>query len=225
MGGRLSKANCCKGDGASERTTGQEDSGHVGPDHGHFFLADAHDGHDHSHGHAHEHGDHASEVFAMGTVTLGPSTYAIDREGQCETGRACTFGVELIGAPVGSRAAMAGGPADVWLESASGERLGAPVAGEGHELHWHFTVTPEGGAGGRAAPSRLVLRARDGATRAIDLCAGAAPRHDGIRTPLRAAVGTSAAAASSAAASEEVVGFLEVRNDVAQKDGHSSHSE
>ena len=128
MGGRLSKANCCKGDGASERTTGQEDSGHVGLDHGHFFLADAHDGHDHSHGHAHKHGDHASEVFAMGTVTLGPSTYAIDREGQCETGRACTFGVELIGAPVGSRAAMAGGPADVWLESASVERLGAPVA-------------------------------------------------------------------------------------------------
>ena len=87
------------------------------------------------HSHSHEHGDHSSEVVALGTVQLQGSTFAVDREGECEAGKSCTFGVEAVGA---AREA----PSDAWVENAAGERVCEPVTGEGHDKHWHFTLTP-----------------------------------------------------------------------------------
>ena len=40
---------------------------------------------DHGHSHTHEHGEHSS-VVALGCITLGASSYVVDREGQCEGG-------------------------------------------------------------------------------------------------------------------------------------------
>ena len=140
------------------------------------------------HSHSHEHGDHSSEVVALGTVQLQGSTFAVDREGECEAGKSCTFGVEAVGA---AREA----PSDAWVENAAGERVCEPVTGEGHDKHWHFTIAPAAGA---AAPARFVLRLGD-ATERIALAAGAAPRHDGILTPLRRGAGG------------EAVGFAELK--------------
>ena len=126
------------------------------------------------HSHSHEHGDHSSEVVALGTVQLQGSTFAVDREGECEPGKPCTFGVEAVGA---ARSA----PADAWVESAAGDAVCERVVGDGHDQHQHFTVSPAPGA---AAPARFALRLGDETAR-IALAAGAAPRHDGILTPLR----------------------------------------
>ena len=48
-------------------------------------------------GHGHGNG-HQSEVVALGTVTVGGATFAVDREGAVEAGKTSTFGVELVGA-------------------------------------------------------------------------------------------------------------------------------
>ena len=43
--------------------------------------------HSHGHGHSHEHSENAAKIVGLGTVTLGGSTYMIDRDGQVECGK------------------------------------------------------------------------------------------------------------------------------------------
>lgn len=179
-------------------------------------------GDDMGHGHSHEHGDHASEVVALGTLSVGGSQYAIDREGHCKTGtstlnfasRPCTFGVEALGGGSGPVTAVA------WLEgdgSVDGEkvegvdtrdlfglRVSEKVEGVVHGAHLHFTLAWLGIR--YSTPTTFVLSV-DGSsgeeTGKVALSVGAEPRHDGILTPLR----TSAAASSSS----EGAGFLELK--------------
>ena len=132
---------------------------------------------DHGHGHSHDHADgHKSEVVAIGTITLGGATFAIDREGQIESGKTTTFGVERIA-----------GPADVvpsagWLANPDGTKVCEPVSGEGHLQHWHFTMTPLY----PVKKSSFVLKVgEEEAT--IDYARGAEPCNDGILTVLKAA--------------------------------------
>jgi hypothetical protein len=118
-----------------------------------------------------------SEVVALGTVNLGGATFAVDREGDIAAGKASTFGVELVSA----KAAV---PKDAWLQGADGKKVCEPATGEGHDQHWHFTVTPTGPA------ATFVLRV-GGETAAIDLAPGAAPCNDGILTILKSQEGGS----------------------------------
>ena len=179
-------------------------------------------GDDMGHGHSHEHGDHASEVVALGTLSVGGAQYAIDREGHCKTGtstlnfasRPCTFGVEALGGGSGPVTAVA------WLEgdgSVDGEkvegvdtrdlfglRVSEKVEGVVHGAHLHFTLAWLGIR--YSTPTTFVLSV-DGSsgeeTGKVALSVGAEPRHDGILTPLR----TSAAASSSS----KGAGFLELK--------------
>ena len=52
--------------------------------------------HSHGHGHSHEHSEDAAKIVGLGTVTLGGSTYMIDRDGQVACGGTTEFGVELV---------------------------------------------------------------------------------------------------------------------------------
>jgi hypothetical protein len=157
----------------------------------------------------HGDGEH-SAVVALGTCSLGGAVFAIDREGQSEAGGApCTFGVERLPASSWSTSELgqsaSADPDAAWLESASGDALCAPVSGEGHDQHWHFTLTADGHA---HAPAVFVLQA-GGATARVALCSGAAPSHGGILTPLRMTRGDSAKLSGTAGA--EVAGFLELK--------------
>ena len=128
------------------------------------------------HGHSHDHADgHCPEVVALGTLTLGGATFAIDREGQIEAGKESTFGVELVGA---AKAV----PTAAWLANPDGEKLCDPAPGEGHDQHWHFTVEPLM----PVKKSKFVLRVGEEEA-AIDFARGAAPCNDGILTVLKAA--------------------------------------
>ena len=130
-------------------------------------------GHDHSHEHADGH--KPAKIVALGTLTLGGATFAIDREGQVEAGLETEFGVELISA------VEAVVPSAAWLVNPDGEQLCDPASGEGHDQHWHFKVTP-------LMPvkrSSFVLRVgEEEAT--IDFARGAAPCNGGILTVLKA---------------------------------------
>jgi len=131
---------------------------------------------DHGHDHSHAHADgHKSEVVAIGTLTVGGATFAIDREGLVEAGKDTTFGVELIGAGTAV-------PTEAWIANPDGEKLCDPVSGEGHDQHWHFTVCPLM----PVKKSKFILRV--GAEEAAISFAGAAlPCNDGILTVLKAA--------------------------------------
>jgi hypothetical protein len=133
--------------------------------------------HSHGHGHSHDHadGDHKSEIVAIGTLTLGGATFAIDREGQVESGKETTFGVELI-----SGAAVV--PTAGWLANPDGAKVSEEVSGEGHDQHWHFTVDPLM----PVKKSQFVLRVGE-EQGAIDFAHGAEPCNDGILTVLKSA--------------------------------------
>ena len=67
-------------------------------------------------------------------MTLGGSTYMIDRDGQVECGKTTEFGVELV--------AGTATPSFGLLRNPDGTEVADPVKGEGHDSHWHFNVTP-----------------------------------------------------------------------------------
>ena len=90
--------------------------------------------HSHGHGHSHEHSEDAAKIVGLGTVTLGGSTYMIDRDGQVECGKTTEFGVELV--------AGTATPSFGLLRNPDGTEVADPVKGEGHDSHWHFNVTP-----------------------------------------------------------------------------------
>jgi len=132
--------------------------------------------HGHSHGHGHEHShEHIAKVVALGTVTVGGTTFAIDREGQVEAGLETTFGVEIVG---GGTAV----PTSAWIANPDGEKLCDPVSGDGHDNHWHFTVCP-------LVPvkkSVFVLKVGNEEV-VVDWARLAAPCKDGILSVLKAA--------------------------------------
>mmetsp|Transcript_5006 Transcript_5006/g.18731 ORF Transcript_5006/g.18731 Transcript_5006/m.18731 type:complete len:255 (-) Transcript_5006:216-980(-) len=128
--------------------------------------------HVHDHGHDHAHGE-GSTVVALGIVSLGLSSFAVDREGQCEAGTPCTFGVEKVNHE------SAGVPTEAWVENELGEPLCEPVKGDGHDKHWHFKVMAA-----TSGATKFVLR-MDSETESISLCPGVAPRNGGIVTPVR----------------------------------------
>ena len=130
----------------------------------------------HGHGHSHEHADGAkAEVVAIGCLTLGGATFAIDREGQVEAGKETTFGVELVG---DTKAV----PTAAWLANPDGEKLNDPVKGDGHDAHWHFTMTPLM----PVKKSKFILKVGEEEA-AIDFARGAAPCNDGLLTVFKAA--------------------------------------
>ena len=185
-------------------------------------------GDDMGHGHSHEHGDHASEVVALGTLSVGGAQYAIDREGHCKTAtstldfasRPCTFGVEALGDGSGPVTAVAwlegdGSVGDEKVEGVDtrdlfGLRVSEKVEGVVHGAHLHFTLAWWGDR--YSTPTTFVLSV-DGSsgeeTGKVALSVGAEPRHDGILTPLC----TSAAAASSSSSEGGATGagFLELK--------------
>lgn len=117
----------------------------------------------------------AAAVVALGTITLGGSIFAVDREGQVEAGKETTFGVELVGGPQAT-------PSRAWLANPDGSEVCEPVGGEGHEQHFHFTLDPLE----PVKRSRFMLRVgnNDGS---LDFARGEAPCNDGILTVVRAA--------------------------------------
>jgi len=92
--------------------------------------------HGHGHSHEHAHGHTSARIVAIGTVTLGGATFAIDREGQIESGKETEFGVEHVGG-VGGVA-----PSAAWLANPDGTKVCEPAMPEGHDQHWHFNVNP-----------------------------------------------------------------------------------
>ena len=131
--------------------------------------------HGHGHSHEHEHGHEAAKIVALGTVTVGGATFTIDREGQIESGKTTEFGVELVGA---AKAV----PSAAWLANPDGEKLCDPVAGEGHDSHWHFNVTPLM----PVKKSQFVLKVGDEEV-VLDYARGAAPCNDGILSVFKVA--------------------------------------
>jgi len=132
---------------------------------------------EHGHGHSHEHADGhvAAKIVALGSVTLGGSTFIVDREGQVEAGKETEFGVEHIGGPLVV-------PSGAWVANPDGEKLCDPVAGEGHEQHWHFNVMPLE----PVKKSKFVLRVGEEEA-VLDFCHGAQPCQDGILSVFKAA--------------------------------------
>lgn len=135
---------------------------------------------EHGHGHGHEH-DHANThrpgdgVVSLGTVTAGGATFVIDRDGQIEAGKTTEFGVEL--AP-GSAAVV---PKAAWLANPDGKKLCDPVAGDGHDDHWHFNVCPLH----PVKKSKFVLQV-GGEEAAVDFARGHAPCNGGIMSVFKA---------------------------------------
>ena len=112
-------------------------------------------------------------MVALGTAMLGSSTLMADREGECESGAECTFGVETL--------AGGGVPTEAWVESGHHERLCEPVHGEGHGgTHWHFAVTPSGDE----VPRYLVVCSADDDVARFAIFPGAAPSRGGILSPV-----------------------------------------
>jgi len=131
--------------------------------------------HENGHGHSHEHRTKPGEgIVALGTLTVGGSTFMVDREGQIEPGKETTFGVELISGTAP--------PSAAWLANPDGETLCDPVTSEDHNQHWHFKVCPLM----PVKKSKFVLRvgSEEGV---IDFAWGAAPCNDGILTVVKAA--------------------------------------
>jgi len=132
---------------------------------------------EHGHTHSHEHSSKPGEgIVALGTMTVGGATFMVDREGQIEAGKETEFGVEHVGGTPGLV------PSGAWLANPDGEKLCDPVAGEGHEQHWHFKVCPLM----PVKKSKFVLRVgEEEAT--LDFARGHGPCNDGILSVLKAA--------------------------------------
>jgi len=144
---------------------------------------------EHGHGHSHEHLDGAeSEIVALGCLTVGGTTFTIDREGQVEAGKDTTFGVEVVGT------AGAAKPSAAWLANPDGEKLCDPVSSEDHNQHWHFTVCPLM----PVKKSKFILKVGV-VVGAIDFARGAQPCNDGILTVFKVA------------GAPEWAGFLELK--------------
>ena len=140
--------------------------------------------------HEHSHDHSGAKVVAIGTVTVSGVRYAVDREGECVAGATCTFGVERITTPVTPSIVFL-----AWVVGAdSDEPLSEPVAGVGHEDHYHFEVAPRDGT----APTAFVLRAASQEGEPLPLSPGAAPGHGGIL-------------AAGLADGEKAAGFVEVK--------------
>lgn len=133
---------------------------------------------EHAHGHSHSHADGhvAAKIVALGTVTLGGATFAIDREGQIEAGKKTEFGVELIGST-----GTAVVPSEAWLANPDGSKVCDPVPGEGHDQHWHFNVEPDM----PVKKSKFVLRVGEEEA-FLDFAPGSAPSNDGILSVFKA---------------------------------------
>jgi len=133
-------------------------------------------GHDTGHGHSHDHDEGAhAEIVALGTVTIGGSTFMVDRDGQIEAGLSTEFGVEHIGGPKVA-------PSEAWLANPDGTKICDPVKGEGHDSHWHFNVEPLD----PVKKSKFVLKVGTEEA-AIDWHRGAAPKNGGILSIFKSA--------------------------------------
>jgi hypothetical protein len=93
------------------------------------------------------------------------------RQGEVVAGTASTFGVERVSSGVASGF-------EAWVEDENGEQLSPPVGGEGHDSHWHFTITPSHGI-----PTTFVLRLEKEIVK-VGIFPGAAPCQHGILAPL-----------------------------------------
>lgn len=123
---------------------------------------------EHGHNHEHSHEDNHAKIVGIGTVTLGGTTFMIDRDGQVEAGKKTEFGVELVGEGTAV-------PKAAWLANPDGTKVCDPVSGEGHEKHWHFNVEPLD----PVKKSKFVLQVgEEEAT--IDFCRLAEPINGGI---------------------------------------------
>jgi len=121
----------------------------------------------HGHSHEHVHGESHAKIVALGTVTLGGATFAIDRDGQVEAGAITEFGVELI---AGSAV-----PTTAWLANPDGTQTADPVVAETHDSHWHFNVEPLD----PIKRSKFVLQVGEEEA-VVDFCRGAEPTNEGI---------------------------------------------
>jgi len=168
--------DCCGGHG----------EGHDAKSQGHGDHSDQGHSHSHGHGHGHKDGEGSAKIVGVGVVKLAGETFSVDREGQCESGKACEFGVERVGQGTASGF-------EAWVENAAGERVSEIVTAEPHGEHWHFMVTPKAGA----EASKFALRLEQ-AVDTVDIHPGAAPCHDGISTPIHSKCGA-------------IAGFLELK--------------
>jgi hypothetical protein len=123
----------------------------------------------------HTHGPTNAKIVALGTVTLGGSTYMIDRDGQVEAGGETEFGVEHVGGEFVA-------PRGAWIANPDGKKLCEPVPAEGHENHWHLTVAPLY----PVKKAKFVLQVGDEEA-VVDFAPGAAPQNDGILSVFKAA--------------------------------------
>jgi len=176
----------------------QDGHGKDGHGHGHEEYYgndggdDGHDGnghgHEHGHGHAHHaHGEghgHAGGITGLGNLTLGGEKFMVDREGQIVKGTETTFGVERVGP------GMATG-FKAWMQDSEGAQVCDPVEGEGHDDHFHFTVTPKSDA------ATFVLGCGDKVS-TLSVQPGAFPVQGGIQSVLENSDG-------------ETVGFIELK--------------
>jgi hypothetical protein len=179
--------------GHSHGHDGKKDNGHGHDgkdDHGHGHDGKDGHGHDdgHGHGHAHSHGEggECAKIVGVGVVELAGETFTVDREGQCESGKECEFGVERVGKGTASGF-------EAWVENEAGERVCERVKAEAHGEHWHCKVTPQADA----KPSKFVLCLGE-AVGKVDIHPGAAPCHDGLSTVIYGKGGA-------------VTGFLELK--------------
>jgi len=155
--------DCCGGHGEGhDAKEGHSHGGHGDEGHGH--------GHGHSHGH--KDGEGSAKIVGVGVVKLAGETFSVDREGQCEGGKTCEFGVERVGP--GTAEGF-----EAWVENAAGERVSEVVKAESHGVHWHCMVTPQADA----QASKFALRLETAVDK-IDIHPGAAPCHDGISSPI-----------------------------------------
>ena len=126
-------------------------------------------------GTTHTHGPTSAKIVALGTVTLGGATFMIDRDGQIEAGKTTEFGIGHVGG-----AAVV--PSGAWLANPDGKKLCEPVAGEGHDDHWHFNVCPLY----PVKKSSFVLQVGEEEA-VVDFARGAAPCNDGILSVFKVA--------------------------------------
>merc|ERR1712050_296723 len=105
--------------------------------------------------------------------------------GQLENGKPTEFGVERVGE--GKATGFI-----AWVLDGKGQRICAPVEGEGHDDHFHYMVTPKS-----SDAQRLAISYSDQVS-TISVHPGAAPASDGILSPLEDADG-------------KLVGFIELK--------------
>lgn len=102
--------------------------------------------------------DHG-QPFALGVATVGGRGFSIARLGELAPGVEGAFSAAAA-APL-SAAEQTALSLYLWVEDAAGIQVSAPAKGTLEGEGWHFHVTPRADA---AAPARVVLRLREGAT-------------------------------------------------------------